>query len=522
MFEHKSYRFQTEAKMKALGCKEFEFVTRREDIFLCIINYLGCVTLTQFNELTQKTPMSNRAILIRLEKERLITADHINKEIYYRCTKKGNEHLRTFGMPRKQIKIKKRKHLEKINDFFLHLFRGSCKFATIKNEVTFLYGDSNNLYKDNELDEIDAQYVHRFIADAQIKLVHNNRNYNIVLEQDNGTERTDVLKDKISNYINFILHQELKQTEIEIYIFRVDVDTTSFQYKKFQKLFKQEAVINNNEIKKLANIYKCVKQSVDVTDFFEEAKGLCVQGDYSKRKFLDNISSKKARIEEANSVDEILLYSKFKSKINAKRLKDIKKLLTGDMIVDKFYNTKNNSVFYDITRHNSYSSVDSRIDIEKIMLRTNFTCGDNRLAYLLNYYLFSETDYFKYSIESYFDNIGYKVDLNEIHKETKIIKFGHESIKFDFTTSLNIAYSTLDIIILFPNILISDLFKLKYISSLEDSLIDSSLISTVFLIIMDEDIDDEIIFNLENKECRAVFSINIADDGAWGKSFMLP
>lgn len=106
MFVHKSFKFQNEVeKMKALGCEEFEFVTRREDIFLFIINYLGCVTLTQFTELTKETPMNNRAILIRLEKDKLITADHINKEVYYRCTKKGVDYLRTYSMPRKSINV---------------------------------------------------------------------------------------------------------------------------------------------------------------------------------------------------------------------------------------------------------------------------------------------------------------------------------------------------------------------------------------------------------------------------------
>ena len=299
MFIHKSYKIHNEVeKMKELGCEEFEFVTRREDIFLLMINYLGCVTLSQFVELTKETPMSNRAILTRLEKDKLITADHINKEVYYRCTKKGVDHLRTYSIPRKSIKIKKRKHLEKINDFFLHMFRSPCDYITIEHEVACEYGDFNNLCKTTVNDEVDYLYVHKFIADAQIKLSHKGDKYNIVLEQDNGTERIDIIKDKVSNYFNFILHQNLISEEINIYVFKADIELTSFQIKKFQRLFNKEAEFNKNMIKQLTNLYKDVKLSNDVTTFFEVAKELCVKEDFSKQVFLNNISSKKASFEK--------------------------------------------------------------------------------------------------------------------------------------------------------------------------------------------------------------------------------
>lgn len=519
MFVHKSFKFQNEAeKMKALGCEEFEFITRREDVFLIIIHYLGCVTLSQFNELTKDTPMSNRAILIRLEKNKLITADHINNEIYYRCTKKGIEHSKTFGMSREQIKIKKREHLVHINDFYLHLFRSSCNFVTMKNEVTFAYGDSDNLCKENELDEIDAQYVHRFIADAQVKLFHNNRNYNIILEQDNGSERIDVLKNKIIKYLNFILHQEFESTEMRIYIFRVDIEITNFQSKKFQKLYKHEAADCINAIKKLTDLYKRVKQSVEVTEFFEEAKKLYVQVDYSKQKFLNNISEKKTCVENTNSAGKILFYNYFKSKINATRLNDIKNLLLDDVTIDKFYKTNDSSILFNIIGHSGYSSMDSIIEAKRILLRTNFICAHNTTDYLLLHYLFND-EYLTYCIESYLSkSANSNISIDYISKKQKVIKLGNETLCFDITTTINVNNEELDIILLYPNIFISDDCKVWHIATLDNDLIDSCLINkTVFIVFHDKNIHNKAIKNLGYKTCaKAKFYISEVDDNsAW-------
>jgi hypothetical protein len=522
MFVHKSFKIQNEVeKMKALGCEEFEFVTRREDIFLFIINYLGCVTLTQFTELIKETPMSNRAILIRLEKDKLITADHINKEVYYRCTKKGVDHLRTYSMPRKSIKIKKRKHLEKINDFFLHLFRSPCNQITIDHEVAYEYGDFNNLCKTTVNDEVDYLHVHKFIADAQIKLSHKGDKYNIVLEQDNGTERIEVLKDKISKYLNFILHQELKSTEIKIYIFRVDIEITNFQLKKFQKIFNKEVEDNINIVKQLANLYKRVKQSDDITTFFEEAKELRVQEDCSKQNFLNNISNKKVWIEGMNSLYKILIYNKFKSKINTNRLKDINNLLFDEVAIDKFYDTGDNSIFFNITGHLDYSSMDSRIEARKIMLRANFICADNKTDYLLLSYLFSDYDYLKKCIESYLcDNGLSNIKIDRINKKQRVIKLGDETVSFDFATTMNINNEDVEFILLYPNIFISDVSKVWHIATLDYDEIDSCLNNqTVFFVYHDKNVHDIAINNLGYKTCsKAKFYINKVNDNEWQRS----
>jgi hypothetical protein len=524
MFVHKSYKIHNEVeKMKALGCEEFEFVTRREDVFLVIINYLGCVTLSQFVELTKETTMSNRAILIRLEKDKLITADHINKEVYYKCTKKGIEHLRIFGKPRNRIKIKKRKHLKNINDLFLHLFTSPCKFVTMKNEVTFEYGDFKNLCNATVHDEIDAQYVHRFIADAQIKLFHNNKNYNVVLEQDNGTERIDVLKDKLSNYLNFILHQELKSIGIKIYIFRVDIEATNIQLKKLQKIYNQKLEDNINAVKELTNLYKSVKQSHDLTAFFEEAKKLWVQEDYSKQNFLHNISKKKASIEEINGIGKTYLYNEFKSKINANRLKDIKDLLTGEIIVDKFYYTSENSIFSDITGHSDYSSIDSTIDIRDIMLRTNFICADNTTDYLLLSYFFNGYNYLEECIKYYLSDNGHSnIKVDKINKNQKVIKLGDETVCFDFAAKMNINNEVVDFILLFPNILISDISKVGHIA-MNNYKLDSCLNNkTVFFVFQDKNVYDEAVTHLGYRAySKAKFYIETVDDNLeWGRSCM--
>lgn len=525
MFVHKSFKIHNEVeKMKALGCEEFEFVTRREDIFLIVNNYLGCVTLTQFTELTKETPMSNRAILIRLEKDKLITADHINKEVYYRCTKKGVDHLGTYSMPRKSIKIKKRKHLEKVNDFFLHLFRSQCNQITIDHEVAYEYGDFNNLCKTTVKDEVDYLYVHKFIADAQIRISHKNNRYNIVLEQDNGTERIDIIKDKVLNYFNFILHQNLKTAEINIYAFRVDIELTSFQIKKFQKLLNDEAEDNLNMIKQLTNLYKDVKQSNDVTTFFEVAKELCVQEDCSKQVFLNNISSKKAWIEKITGIGKTLVHNRYKAKINSNRLKDIKNLLYGEVAVEKFYDAGDNSIFYDITGHLDYSSMDSRIDIQNIMLRANFVCGDNRTEHYLFKYLFSDYDYLKGCIESYITDNGYSnIKIDSVNKKQKVIKLGCETVCFDFATKLNINNEDVDFILLYPNIFISDLVKVRYINSLNNDLIDSCLNNqTVFFVYQDKSAYDIALNNLGYKKCKkAEFFVNtVNDNNSWSGSIL--
>lgn len=518
MFVHKSFKFQNEVeKMKALGCEEFEFVTRREDIFLLIINYLGCVTLTQFTELTKETPMSNRAILTRLENDKLITADHINKEVYYRCTKKGVDHLRTYSIPRKSIKIKKRKHLEKINDFFLHMFRGPCDYITIEHEVACEYGDFNNLCKTTVNDEVDYLYVHKFIADAQIKLSHKGDKYNIVLEQDNGTERIDIIKDKVSNYFNFILHQNLISEEINIYVFKADIELTSFQIKKFQRLFNKEAEFNKNMIKQLTNLYKDVKLSNDVTTFFEVAKELCVKEDFSKQVFLNNISSKKASFEKGTSMGKTVLHNRYKAKINIDRLTDIKNLLVGEVAVEKFYDTSDNSIFFDITGHSDYSIVDSRIEIQNIMLRANFVCGDNRTEYYLLNYLFDKYDYLKECIKSFLTDNGYSnIKTNSINKIQKVIKLGNDTVCFDFATKLIINNEDIDFILLYPNIFISDLAKVRYITSLKNDFIDSCLNNkTVFFVYHDDNAYDITLTNLEYKECKkAKFYIKATNDNS--------
>lgn len=414
----------------------------------------------------------------------------------------------------KHIKIKKRKHLEKINDFFLHLFRSSCNQITIDHEVAYKYGDFKNLCMTVN-DKVDNLYVHKFIADAQIRLSHTGNKFNIVLEQDNGTERIDILKAKISNYFNFILHQNLITSDINIFVFRVDMELTNFQLKKCQRMLDKEDSVTKDNLKQLTNLYKEVKQSDDVTIFFEVAKKLKVKEDFSKKVFLNNISREKVWIERGASIAKNLFYNGYKAKINSHRLEDIKNLLVGEVAVEKFYDTGDNSVFFDITGHSVYSSTDSRIDIQKIMLRTNFVYGDNRIEYYLFYYLFNEYDFLKGCIESYLSDNGYSnIKIDTINKKQKVIKLGDETVCFDFATTININDKYIDFIILYPNIFISDLAKIKYIASLNNDLIDSCLNNyTVFFVYQDKNAYDIAMIHLEYKECKkAKFYINMIDD----------
>ncbi len=504
MFMYKGIGLVNESeKMKTIGIPEYEYITRQEDIYLFLAHYLGCITIEQLVELTIKLKPTIRVAMSRLEKEKLIACDYIDKQVYYRCTKKGILHIQTYGKLRKPVKIKKRKHLEKINDFYLHLLRRNYSYVSIDHEVKCQYGDYKNLSGVSKDEEIDSLYIHDFIADAQIKLGCEDYKCKIILEQDNGTERINILREKISKYFNFILHQEVKQSEIEIYVFRTDIVTSSFQLKKFNTKLNLILEDNYNQVKRTANLYRNVKNSSDPEVYFDEAKDLLATPDISKQAFLNNISSTKAQQELVIRLIKTFQYSNFKSSLNASRLKSIKSLFEGEVAIDKFYDTSKNSVFYDITGDTQYSNVNSKIDIDSIMLKVNFACGDNEIEHYLNYYNLTIMDHFKEYVRLYLKDIGLEMDINKVIRTQKRIKFGYETIKFDFATNVRNGNEDIDFILLLPNTFISDLIKIRYIAYLDSHLINLDK-HTVFFIIEDEDTLEPASILLESRKLSNV------------------
>jgi len=473
---------------------DIDLISRKEEIYLYLINYLGVVTKEQLCLIGNVLESSIRTSLSRISK---LYGDIINVSrdedynAYYTTNRKAIFVLKKFSDVESNMNFYNKKHLSKINDFFIILFVGHCKKIKIKHECNINY-----------LDKV-------LRADAIINAEHNGVNYEFILEQDNNTIKKSKLLEKVSSYYNMLLHSPLDQgNKVRYYIFRLDIFMTKAQIKKSEKNLNKDwqYLELSRIIEELEDLYDSAKDAAVASIYGHKVMTLGINFSERKTILLQNISSMKTTYK----LEVEKLKRKYKNYISSNYINDridsVKNALLNEVEVQYFDYDSINTIFNDITGQKGFSCINSKIDGRSILLRTNFLCGDRRIDNILNKFLFGEVNILIKLIKRIYCEDD--LELNEdMSVQQTYIKIGYESLLFSNVVRYNIKNSNIDFVLLMPTVNVSDYARIEYLNSLDSDVLNNSINNQMVFIIAVTDLDsrelyENMIFNYNSKKSK--------------------
>lgn len=476
MYSKKGRKFQEpgiknlKSKLKGIGL-DIEYVTRKEDIIIYLIYYLGGITLEQLCVIFDVLETSIKTSIARILKKGNIIEIKKNEvnNIFYLPTKKTLTELKKFCDVKANRNYKNIKHLSKVNDFFLTLFKSSCEKLTIEYE--------KNIGK--------AEFIVR--ADAIIKVEKDGNEYEFVLEQDNNTEKVTKLFEKIENYFNLILHEELCPEKIRYYFFRFEVFLNQNHIAKCEKTLKKSKRYAElmKEIDDIQELYYDVLNNDGWDEDFEHRSDMYNVNYSIKRDVLmKNILIAKSEL--LKKIDR--LKRTIRIELSSMRLKDreekVKVAMLDEFKVKAFDGDSINTVYNDITGYKRFECFNSKLEGKDILLRTNIICGDRKTDYILKNMLFSTKHYLIYFLNDYFD---YKVNFDSL-KVTQVFKVvGYHTLCFSNYATTHLYDEDYDFVLLMPSISLSDYYRIEYLLNLDLKQIQNSFSNTTHFLIMVED-----------------------------------
>lgn len=378
-------------KLHEIGL-DIEYVTRKEDLILYLINYLGCVTIEQLCVLFNNLETSIKTSIVRILKIENniieIRRDEVNN-LYYLPTRKILSEINKYSEVEKNKNYKNIKHLSKINDFYLNLFKSNSDKVTIQYEQCL------------ENDVFEEPIVR---ADAIINIEKDENAYEFIIEQDNMTEKVTKLYNKVENYYNTILHENSCPEKIRYFYFRFDILFNKNNIAKYEntlnKLDDYKEMLN--EIDEIQNYYYDVRNGEYPMEYFESRADV-YDVEYSNRKnvLMKNISFRKSELLKKLDKFKRTVRMELSSMHLRNRIDKVKTSMLKEFKVKVFDIDSVDTIYNDITGQKRFGAIYSRIEAEDVLLRTNIICGDTKTDFILKKMLFGTS----YSEEHYLMSI---------------------------------------------------------------------------------------------------------------------
>lgn len=468
------------SKLMTLGL-DIEYVTRKEDIIIYLIYYLGCMTIEQLCVLFENLETSTKTSIARILKQGdiiEIKKDEVNN-LYYLPTRKTLIELNKFCEVKKNRNYKNIKHLSKINDFYLTLFKSKCDKVTIEYEI-------------NIENEILEDFFIR--ADAIINTENDGKRYEFIIEQDNNSENITKLYEKIENYYNIILHEKLHSEKIRYYFFRFDVLFNKNYIAKYEKLLDKSEEYKQilDEIDEVQDYYYDVRNGGYPEEYFESRADF-YEVEYSKKHniLMKNISTVKSELLKNADKLKRSIRIELSSIWVRDRIEKIRSAMLKEIKVKEFDVDSNDTIFNDITGQKRFGAVHSVIEAEDVLLRTNILCGDIKTDYIIKNMLFRP----RYSEEHYLKNIivegfrNYGVNPNTLKVNQVFMKVGYQTLCFSHYCIAHLDNKDYDVdcVLLMPTISISDHCKIEYLLNLDLKQTNNSFAKTTFFFIITTD-----------------------------------
>lgn len=498
-----------ENKLKAIGL-DFEYVTSKEDIIIYMLYYLGCITIEQLCVLFGNLETSIKTSIAKILKNGdmiEIKKDEVNNN-FYLPTRKTLAVLNEFCDVTENRNYKNIKHLIKINDFFITLFKSFCDKVTVEYE---------RILENEVLENCNVR------ADAIINVRKDDREYEFILEQDNNTENITRLYKKIENYYNIILHEKMSLDKVRYYFFRFDVLFNKNYVSKYESMLNKSKEYKEmlDQIDKVQDFYYDVGNNDGPEEYFESRADI-YEVEYSNKHniLMKNISTAKSEL--LKEVDKIK--RSIRTELSSIRVRDriekFRAAMLKEFKVKSFDVDSDNTIFNDITRQNRFGTIYSVMEAEDILLRTNILCGDIKTDYLLKDMLFGiyrEEHYLKTMIRESFSI--YDVNFNDLHVKQVFKTIGYQTLCFSHycTVHLNKEDYDVDCVLLMPTISISDYCKIEYLINLDLKQIHNSFANATYFYIITTDDQMESFYkekikkinNPNNKIGFNVYPINI-------------
>ena len=468
-----------ENKLKAIGL-DYDYVTNKEDIIIYLLHYLGCVTVEQLCVLFENLETSIKTSISKILKRGDIIEnkkDEVNNN-FYLPTRKTLAILNEFCDVKGNRNYRNIKHLIKINDFFITLFKSSCDKVTIE-------------YEEIIENEVLEDFIIR--ADAIINVIKGDNKYEFILEQDNSTENISKLYKKIENYYNMILHEKMNPDIVRYYYFRFDVLFNKNHVVKYESMLNKLKEYKDllEEINKVQEYYYDVLSEVYPEEYYESRADI-YDVEYSNKQniLLKNISATKSHL--LKNADRFKRSTRIElSSIRvSERIKKFRTSMLKEFKVKAFDVDSIGTIYNDISGRKQFGGVYSVIEAERILLRTNILCGDIKSDYLLEEMLFgkyNEEHFLKDIIRDGFRHHDINFDNLKVNQVFKIVDY--ETICFSHycTVRLNKKNQDVDCVLLMPTISLSDSCKVEYLINLDSSKINHSFDYTTYFFIITTD-----------------------------------
>lgn len=468
-------------KLHEIGL-DIEYVTRKEDIIIYLTYYLTCMTVEQLCFLFDNLETSIKTSIARIIKSGgddivEIRRDEVNN-LYYLPTRKTLSEINKYREVEKKRNYKNIKHLSKINDFYLTLFKSNSDKVTIKYEQ----------YLENGVFE---ESIVR--ADAIINVEKDENAYEFVIEQDNMTEKVTKIYNKVENYYNTILHGKFCPEKTRYFYFRFDILFNKNNLAKYENILNKSKKYKElmNEIKEIQGFYDDVRNNNGTNEHFK-SRTSTYEVEYSNE---NNILMKNISFRKSELLKNLYRFKRsVRIELSCKSLRDRIDKVTAAMLKDfkvrAFDTDSDNTLFNDITRQNRFGAIYSTMEAQDVLLRTNILCGDIKIDYILRNILFGssyrEEHYLISIIKQSLGHNGINSDSLKVKQVFKTI--GHQTLCFSnyCNVHLNNKHYDLDCILLMPTISVSDFCRIEYLLN-ELKQIEDSFINTPFFYILTTD-----------------------------------
>lgn len=459
------------SKLHAIGL-DIEYVTSKEDIIVYLIYYLGVITIEQLCALFGVLETSIKTSIARIQKNGdviEVKKDDLNN-IYYLPTRKTLTVLKKYCEVNENRNYKNMKHLSKVNDFFLTLFKSDYDEVTIEYE------------KNIKNQEIVVR------ADAVIDVNKDGQVYEFILEQDNKTEKVTKFIEKTENYYNIIIHDKLYREKVIYYVFKFDIFLNKNHISKCENVLnKSDILILKNKIKAIQEFYYDVKNCNDKEDYKERAVWLDVEYSENRNALLNNISIEKSKLLKKIDIFKRSIRLALRNRLLKDRINKVKAAMLEDFTVKVFYEDSIDTIYSDITGSSRFASINSKLESKDILLRTNILIGDRSAEYLIRFISCNLSNILKSVIKHVFNtrDIGmYEIKTKQVFKT-----IGYQTLCFSSysTLSSNDGNKDTDIVLFMPSISLSDYCRLEYLFSLDLKHVNDPSINLTAFIIMAPD-----------------------------------
>ncbi|MGD9566827.1 MAG: replication-relaxation family protein [Sedimentibacter sp.] len=459
------------SKLHAIGL-DIEYVTCKEEIIIYLIYYLGVVTIEQLCVLFGVLETSIKTSIARIQKNGdviEIKKDDLNN-IYYLPTRKTLTVLKEYCEVNKNRNYKNMKHLSKVNDFFLTLFKSDCDEISIEYEKNIK----------------NQEFIVR--ADAVIDVKKDGQVYEFILEQDNKTEKITKFIEKIENYYNVIIHNQLYSEKIIYYFFKFDVFLNKNHISKCEKVLNNSNDIRRlmNEIKEIQSFYYNVKNCIETEEYYEErADELDIEYSENRNTLLNNISIEKSKLLKKLDIYKRSIRLEISTRFLKDRINKVKAAMLEDFTIKVFDDDSIDTIYSDITGRSTFASIYSKLESKDILLRTNILIGDRRTEYLLKFTIINLAKVFKSFIKGAMINHN-DINLHDIKLMQAFKTIGYQTLCFSNYCTLRLKNANFDVdfVLFMPTISLSDYCRIEYLLNLDlNQINDSSVNFTSFIIL---------------------------------------